>query len=97
MQPVMKFQVAIPERTFWQLAERAELLDMRVPDYLADLAMAAAVGKVPTDTDPVVVLVRQGLTDREIARELGWTNLAVATRRRQYGMPANRRGRKEGE
>jgi hypothetical protein len=87
----MKFQVEIPDEDFWKLAARAEEFDMRVPDYTAELAIAAASNKVPRDHDPLVISWRAGATDAEIARQLGATNLSVATRRRRYGLPANRR------
>lgn len=87
----MKFQVEIPDEAFWKLALRAEEFDMRVPDYTAELAIAASANKVPRDQDPLVIAWRSGMTDAEIARQLGATNLSVATRRRRYGLPANRR------
>lgn len=94
----MKFVVDIPDEVFWKIAARAEVFDQKVPDYTTDLLISAAAVPVPTETDPVFRLWRAGYTDKQIARELNMTNLAVATRRRRhYRLPANRRGVAEGE
>lgn len=89
----MKFQVDIPDDVFWRVAARAETFDMRVPDYAAEVLISAAGKKNIPDLDPLVACWRQGATDREIARRFGMTNAAVATRRRGYGLPANRKPR----
>lgn len=92
----MKFVVDIPEEAFWKVAARAEVFDMKVPEYAAELVVAAAGSRSIPDSDPLVRAWRLGETDRDIARRLNMTNLAVADRRRLYGLPANRkpRGRK---
>jgi len=87
----VKYQVEIPDEAFWKLAARAEEFDMKVNDYTAELAIAASTAAVPQDHDPIVISWRAGMTDAEIARHLGLTNLSVATRRRRYGLPAHRR------
>ena len=87
----MKFQVDLPDAVFWKLAARAEEYDMKVPEYTAELALAASSASIPQDADPVVIAWRSGLTDAEIGRKLNLTNSSVASRRRRYGLPANRR------
>jgi hypothetical protein len=87
----MKFQVEIPDDAFWKVAEIAERFEMKVPEYAAEAVITAAAGKTLHETDPVVAAWRVGDTDAEIARRLDMTNAAVATRRRSYGLPANRR------
>lgn len=87
----MKFPVEIPDEVFWQIAAKAEQLDMKVPDLAADLLRAAAIARTFTELDPVLKLWRQGLTDKEIARALNCTNAAVAGRRQRHRLPANRR------
>jgi DNA-directed RNA polymerase specialized sigma24 family protein len=87
----MKFQVELPDDAFWRLAARAEQYDMKVPDYTAELALAAAAARLPRDRDPVVIAWREGLSDAEIGRRLNMTNSSVAGRRRRYGLPAHRR------
>lgn len=89
----MKFQVDIPDEAFWKVAARAEQFDMKVPEYAAELMVAAAGSRKLPDTDPLVALWRTGATDREIASRFNLTNSAVATRRRGYGLPANKRAR----
>jgi hypothetical protein len=53
--------------------------------------VVAARAERVMDSDPVVRRWRLGLTDKEIAAELVLTNLQVATKRRSFGLPANRR------
>jgi len=91
----MKFQVEISDDLFWKIAARAETFDQRVPEYAADLLIAAAHVRSPVDSDPVLRLWRGGLTDAQIARHLNLTNLAVSSRRRRFGLPANRRRKEE--
>ena len=91
----MKFQVEIPDEAFWKVAARAEQFDMKVSDYAAELVVAAAGARLLPDTDPLVAMWRTGCTDRQIAERFNLTNSAVATRRRSYGLPANRRARGE--
>ena len=88
---VIRTPVDLDERTFWALAAVAESYGMKVNEYLADVAAAVSKRRLPSDIDPVIVRWRSGLSDSEIAAELGMTNLAVATRRRRFGYPANRR------
>lgn len=40
--------------------------------------------------DEVGILWAQGFTDQQIANELGWTKIRVATRRQKFQLPANR-------
>lgn len=87
----MRFQVEVPDDVFWRLAARAELFDQKVPDMTADLLIAAAVARVPSETDPVLRLWRAGFSDAQIAAYLNVTNVSVSSRRRRYGLPANRR------
>jgi hypothetical protein len=89
----MKFQVDIPDDAFWKIAARAEQFDMKVPEYTAELVVAAAAARRMPDTDPLVAMWRTGATDRQIAERFNLTNSTVATRRRGYGLPANRRAR----
>lgn len=88
---VIRVPVDIPELTFWRLAAVAEQYDMKVPDYLAEIALAASRRQDPLVVDPVIVWWRLGLTDKQIAGELGLTNAAVGDRRRRGGFAANRR------
>jgi hypothetical protein len=89
----MKFQVDIPDEAFWKISARAEQYEMKVPEYTAELVIAAAGHRSLPDTDPLVAMWRSGATDRQIAERFNLTNSAVATRRRRYGLPANRRAR----
>jgi hypothetical protein len=89
----MKFQVDIPDAAFWKLAAAAEQFDMKVHEYTAELVVAAAGKPSLPDTDPLVAMWRTGATDRQIAARFNLTNSAVATRRRGYGLPANRKPR----
>ncbi len=89
----MKFQVEIPDEAFWKVASRAEQYEMKVSDYAAELVVAAASAHHLPDTDPLVAMWRSGATDRQIAARFNLTNSAVATRRRKYGLPANRKPR----
>jgi DNA-binding NarL/FixJ family response regulator len=89
----MKFQVEIPDDAFWKVAARAETFDMKVPEYAAELVISAAGSRAIPESDPLVVLWRSGESDRAIARRLNMTNSSVATRRRHYGLPANRQPR----
>ncbi|TXK17391.1 hypothetical protein [Homoserinibacter sp. GY 40078] len=87
----MRFQMDIPDEQFWKLAGKAEQFDMKVPEYVADLCAVAASTSVPFDSDPVLQLWRARYTDAQIAARLSMTNSAVSSRRRRYGLPANRR------
>lgn len=91
MKPVST-KVTMPGDLFWKLSEIAEKCDMRVDQYLIELGKAATHRRSPEDLDPVMVRWRKGWTDKEIAADLGWTNLSVAERRqRVLGVPANKR------
>lgn len=89
----MKFSVEIPDEAFWKIASRAEQFEMKVPEYAAELVVAAASAHRLPDTDPLVALWRTGATDRQIAERFNLTNSTVANRRRKYGLPANRKPR----
>ncbi len=65
----------------------------RTGDTVEGLLTSFAILRSRVDGDPVVQLVGQGLTDREIARSLGLMNHVIAARRRRAGLPANRRPR----
>jgi len=87
----MKFQVEIPDEAFWKAAAKAEVFDMKVPEWTAELIINAAnTGRLP-QSDALVAHWASGATDAEIGRALDMTNAAVADRRRGYGLPANRR------
>lgn len=86
----MKFQVEIPDDAFWKIATVAEKFEMKVHEYAAEVVITAAAGRTLHETDPVVAAWRAGDTDAEIARRLDMTNAAVATRRRSFGLPANK-------
>ena len=87
----MKFQVEIPDEMFWKAAERAEMHDQKVHEFTADILLAVVAAPIVPETDPLVRLWRAGMSDSEIARTLGRTNLSVSTRRRSYKLPPNRR------
>jgi hypothetical protein len=87
----MKFQVDVPDHIFWKIAEKAELFEQRVPDFAADLLVVAAAMRDVPEADPVVRLWRAGLSDSQIAGRLGLVNATVSSRRRGFGLPANRR------
>ena len=93
----MEATVRMDSQTFWKVAAIAEQFEMRVDEYLAELAVVASRRKLPPEMDPVIIRWRMGWSDREIARELAMTNEAVADRRRRYGLPANRKFRAEEE
>jgi hypothetical protein len=77
---------------FWRLAGAAEDAGMRVDQWLVRLATTFDY-KDPEDAGAVAGRWRRGKCDADIARELGWTNLRVATLRRELGLPANKRKR----
>lgn len=85
--------VHLDPKLFWRLAEVAERHDMRVDEYLAELAAQAALRRGSDGLDCVTVRWRRGWTDKQIAADLGWTNEAVATKRRALGFPPNKRTR----
>lgn len=87
----MRASVEIEDKTFWELAALAERYDMRVDEYLAELAFIVASQGRPLELDQVASRVRRGMTDKEIARELGMTNAAVSSRRQRAGLAANKR------
>jgi len=86
----MKVSVDVEDLTFWKLAAIAERYEMRVDEFMQELALSASNRRVDAEVDPVAMRWRQGLSDKEIARELGMTNQAVSVRRRSHGLPANR-------
>ena len=90
MTKTMRTPVDLDELTFWKLAAIAELHDMKVADYLAEIAVVASRAKTPMDSDPILWRWRDGLTDKRIAAELGLTNAAVSRHRRSFGLPANK-------
>lgn len=92
----MKFQVEVPDEVFWKIAPVAEMFDLKVPQYAADLLVAHSLHPIPRDTDPVIRLWRQGKSDRQIAAQLGMTNAAVSSRRQHLRLPANRQPRGQG-
>lgn len=85
----MKLELDIPDDAYWRLTSIAEREDITVPNLLTRFAIMRS----RVDCDPVTQLVAIGLTDREIARDLGLQNNVVADRRRRAGLPANRRHR----
>lgn len=89
--------VKLDDSLFWKLADIAEQFDMRVDQYLVEIASTSAKQKLLPIDDPVVTRWRTGMSDREIARELTMTNEAVHRRRRKFGLPANRKFRPEEE
>lgn len=97
MSNLMEATVRMDSETFWKVAGIAEKFDMRVDEYLAELAVVASHRQLPAMEDPVVVRWRMGWSDREIARELAMTNEQVARRRQRFGLPANRKFRPEEE
>lgn len=97
MADLMEATVRLEPETFWKIAGIAEQFNMRVDQYLAEMASVASRRKLPDDMDPILVRWRMGWSDREIAREFGLTNEAVAGRRRRAGLPANRKFRSEEE
>ena len=93
MNRLMEVSVRLEPDLFWKLAALAEKFDMRVDQYMVELATVASRRTVPDVIDPVIVRWRQGWSDRMIARELNLTNDAVGVRRRRFGVPANRKSR----
>lgn len=85
-------KVNIPPRELFRLEDAAERRGMSLPDFL--LASGRAVAGIgEPGPDSIETLTRLGLTDRDIARRLGLTNSAVATRRRRLGISANHQPR----
>jgi hypothetical protein len=82
--------VDLDAHTFWKLAAIAEVHEMKVAEYLAEIAVVASRAKTPMDSDPILWRWRDGLTDKQIASELGLTNARVSSYRRGFGLPANR-------
>jgi len=87
---LVRTPVDLDKTTFWKLAAIAEVHDMKVSDYLAEIAVVASRAKTPWDSDPILWRWRDGLTDKRIAAELGLTNAAVSRHRRSFGLPANK-------
>lgn len=90
----VRIPIDLDSQVFWKLAELAELRDMKVNEYMVELAEVASRRKLHVDSDPVVRLWRQGKTDRQICADLGMTRAAVGDRRRSFGLPANHPPRK---
>lgn len=93
----MKVTVDVEDLTFWKLAAIAENYDMRVDEFLNELAVSASKRRVDAEVDPVSMRWRTGMTDAQIAAELSMTNRAVSERRRSYGLPANKKPRNQTE
>lgn len=87
-QRVRVVQVSLPENVWGRLASIADDRGTTVAEVIAE-TMTRLVPQ-PRTVDAVVPLVLAGLPDKEIARRLDLTNLAVQTRRRAAGLPANR-------
>lgn len=85
----MKLELTIPDDVYWRLTGIADRDGITVAELLTRFAAMRA----RVDGDAVVQLVSIGLTDREIARNLGLPNNIVGDRRRRAGLPANRRPR----
>lgn len=95
MTEIIRTVVDLDAVTFWKLAAIAETHDMRVPDYLTEIAVVASRAKRPLLDDPIIRRWREGSTDKQIAAELGLTNAAVARHRQARRLPANRNTNKE--
>lgn len=84
-------EVLLPLTTVQALTEVAAGRGMTASQWLATQARHVTLGVEQRDT--VVRLHAHGFTDAEIARRLNMTNSQVATRRRRYGLAANRAAR----
>lgn len=91
MDEPVKVTFQIPDAVFWGIAAVAEQQDMKVHEYLVEIAASVNSRRLTVDTDPVAVRWRQGQTDKQIAAALGMTNQAVSMRRRGHGYPANKK------
>lgn len=87
----MKVTVTLPARLFNKLADLGEVYDMRVDELLIELSAQALARRAPDLSHPVVARWREGMSDKQIAADLGMTNAAVADARRRHGLPANSR------
>lgn len=81
----------LPDALFNKLADLGELYDMRVDELMLELSAQALARRAPDLSHPVVSRWRQGMTDKQIAADLDWTNAAVSDARRRRGLPANSR------
>lgn len=97
MSELMTTQVKLDARTFWKLAAIAEQHGMRVDQYMVELASIAANRRTTKGTTAVGELWVKGMSDAQMAAELGWTNQAVSTQRRSLGLSANKRNTKQEE
>jgi hypothetical protein len=89
MSDTITIPVALNPRTVWKLGELAESRNVRIADYLQEIAVAVSHTTHDGLPDPIAARWALGLPDRTIAAELSMTNLAVPTRRRSLGLPAN--------
>lgn len=90
MTDTITIPVVLTQRTMWRLGELAESRNIKIADYLKEIAVAVSRTNDAGETDPIATRWSLGLPDRTIAAELGMTNLAVATHRRSLHLPANR-------
>lgn len=86
--------VMLPPAAYWRLAARAERSGRTVTEEISAALVQLTAEEGDPDDDELYRLWKRGLADREIARELGWTNERVADLRRRRGMPANRKQRR---
>ena len=85
----MRLELELPDRLWGHLVSKADAQGITSRELL----VAAIEGLVPAASgrDPIQQLWGRGMSDAEMASELGWTNQAVARVRRGHGLPANRR------
>lgn len=82
-----RVEVDLSDSVYARLREMTLARGESVTSFLTTLAYREARA---LQHDEVAILWAQGFTDRQIAYELGWTNIRVANRRRAYNLPANR-------
>ena len=90
----MKVTVDIPDREWAVLLDRAEANGLKVPELL-HMAIRSVFPHTRPMGEDVLILVRAGFPDRQVAERLGVTNAVVQRLRRKAGLPANRFARSD--
>jgi hypothetical protein len=87
---VTRVVVEVPDRTLFELSNRAEAAGLPLAEYLLRAGLAAA-GISESRPSTVERLHSLGMSDAAMAHHLNTTPGAVAVIRRRLGLPANRR------